>query len=930
VAKQHLLLVDSDAKSLRVMEVSLKKAGFSVTTAVNGQDALDKVQISPPDLVLSDTRMPEMDGFELCRRLKTDARFEAVPFVFLTNQKSVEFKVKGLELGGDDYLTKPIYIKEIVTRLKMILQKAEKEHLEKRETKSGFSGSLADMGVVDLVQTFEIGRKTGTITISEEDRVGTVWFRDGRTIDAEMGRLKGENAFYRMLNTSDGKFEVSFGSVDRRERIEMSTQGLLMEGMRRLDEWGRMLEQLPPLDTVFEIDHRQLAERLSEIPDEVNGILRLFDGTRSLAQAVDDSEFEDLAALGLISKLYFEGLIRELGGPPLDSDTPAPSRTRRDEWLKGPVILSNGDAASDSIGFDDFGAEGAFDSPGVVAAPPQPAGAPLTQPAQVIKFAPKDGAVPMLAPEPAPVLSSPVGSNPAPSRRGALEEARARLLADWGREVDEGIVSDSAWGWAPPGLGTAQAPAPNGGGAPARHHSFSDQSFFSEEDALAGRGFFSAAGALPGQGMSSSDDRAPTSPGAAAGSPPRGESPAASGARTAAESTQAELVGEVLPLSSSEVTPQRADAETSPAPVPVPQVSSSGDHPTVVVDAALLGLPPYPGHGVPPKEHSAEDEFLDALPPLGPDVFQTVPPRRTGLVFIAVAIGIVAAAMVGFVVTRTVDAHGGGLRWAARGGASAGPIERGTLPPKPDAVAGATADGGTSARASDPVAVGAASATSTADERSGKPAPTVESANAKPAAVADGGSTRSVAAVEPAGLKHVAGADAARTKPAVGAPLREPPVVAARADADAGADAVATADVGADSSPRPRVDDVEYANLVSIGQAAIDEEKFKRAATTFRKALSLKPDSVDAKAGLGVALVGSDAGDSAYREAITLLSDVVRKDAQNARAWLALGLAYQMLGRDRQAVVPYRKYLVLEPRGRFADDVRSALSLIRE
>ena len=154
MAKQHLLLVDGDAKSLRVMEVSLKKAGFQVTTAIHGKDALEKVQISPPDLVLADTRMPEMDGFELCRVLKSDERFRHIPYVFLTNQKSVEFKVKGLELGGDDYLTKPIYIKEIVIRVKMILQKVEKERHEKRETKAGFAGSLADMGVVDLVQTF--------------------------------------------------------------------------------------------------------------------------------------------------------------------------------------------------------------------------------------------------------------------------------------------------------------------------------------------------------------------------------------------------------------------------------------------------------------------------------------------------------------------------------------------------------------------------------------------------------------------------------------------------------------------------------------------------------------------------------------------------------------------------------------------------------
>src|SRR6476620_2073694 len=312
------------------MEVSLKKAGFSVTTAVHGKDALEKVQISPPDLVLSDTKMPEMDGFELCRVLKSDERYRAIPFVFLTNQRSVEFKVRGLELGGDDYLTKPIYIKEIVTRVKMILTKAEKERIEKKETKGGFSGNLADMGVVDLVQPFEIARKTGTIAIQAE-RVGTVYFKEGRVVDAELGRLKGENAFYRMLNTFEGQFEVQFVPVERNERIEISTQGLLMEGMRRLDEWGRMLEQLPPLETIFEIDYRQLADRLSEIPDEVNGLLRLFDGKRSLSRVVEDSDFEDLSALGIISKLYFEGLIRELGAQPSESTTPR--KPGIEEWL---------------------------------------------------------------------------------------------------------------------------------------------------------------------------------------------------------------------------------------------------------------------------------------------------------------------------------------------------------------------------------------------------------------------------------------------------------------------------------------------------------------------------------------------------------------------------------------------------------------------
>src|SRR5438874_5389114 len=121
MAKQSLLLVDGDTKSLRVLEVSLKKAGFNVTTAVNGQDALGKVETAAPDLIISDTKMPEMDGFEFCQKLKQAPEWAPIPFIFLTSQSNVEDKIHGLELGVEDYLTKPIYVKELITRVKILL-----------------------------------------------------------------------------------------------------------------------------------------------------------------------------------------------------------------------------------------------------------------------------------------------------------------------------------------------------------------------------------------------------------------------------------------------------------------------------------------------------------------------------------------------------------------------------------------------------------------------------------------------------------------------------------------------------------------------------------------------------------------------------------------------------------------------------------------
>lgn len=320
MAKQSLLLVDGDVKSLRVLEVSLRKEGFNVTTAINGADALSKVETAAPDLIISDTNMPEMDGFEFCQRLKQLPEWASIPFIFLTSQTDVEDKVRGLELGVEDYLTKPIYVKELLTRVRILLDKKKRQFIadgpttepQRQHARTKFSGQLADMAVVDLIQTVEISRKSGVIHFaSAEGRRGAIYFRNGKVIDAELARLSGADAVYRLLVWTEGTFEVEFKNVRRRDVIELSSQGLLMEGMRRVDEWGRLCEQLPPLDTVFEVDYRELSERLAEIPDEVNSILRLFDGKRTLMNVVDECDFGDLEALNVISKLFFEGLIHD-------------------------------------------------------------------------------------------------------------------------------------------------------------------------------------------------------------------------------------------------------------------------------------------------------------------------------------------------------------------------------------------------------------------------------------------------------------------------------------------------------------------------------------------------------------------------------------------------------------------------------------------
>jgi DNA-binding response OmpR family regulator len=370
VAKQQLLLVDADSRSVRVLEVSLKKAGYSVTTAKDGADALQKIELSMPDLILSDTRLPKMDGYALVRRLKEHPEWSLIPVVFLTSQKSIEDKIRGLELGVEDYLTKPIFVRELIARVNLLLARRTREGIATRAHpttgRTRFSGSIEDMNVVDLLQTFEVSRKSGIVHLTNGDSAADIFFRDGKVVDAALGRLCGEEAVYRALIWNEGEFEVEFTKVENPDAIESSTQGLLMEGMRRLDEWGRLLEALPPLATVFEVDSEELLERLNEIPDELNAILRLFDGKRNLMAVVDASPFEDLSTLSTISKLYFEGLlvpsvgdasdelVLSVDGEHRNDPVSAPTRvaqvTHADELPEESVVPERSEPGPDSLG----------------------------------------------------------------------------------------------------------------------------------------------------------------------------------------------------------------------------------------------------------------------------------------------------------------------------------------------------------------------------------------------------------------------------------------------------------------------------------------------------------------------------------------------------------------------------------------------------
>lgn len=172
-----------------------------------------------------------------------------------------------------------------------------------------FSGTLEDMSTADLIQTLHMNRKSGVITLQTDRGIGTIWLSDGSVVDAEMGRLVGEYAVYRMLGVAEGRFLSSFAAIDRPARIQTDVMNLTMEGMRRVDEVNRLLERFPALDVPLRLDAQALANSSLILMPSSKAVLPLLEHEPCLRELLDDSEVPDLELVSALAPLFDSGVV---------------------------------------------------------------------------------------------------------------------------------------------------------------------------------------------------------------------------------------------------------------------------------------------------------------------------------------------------------------------------------------------------------------------------------------------------------------------------------------------------------------------------------------------------------------------------------------------------------------------------------------------
>jgi len=127
---KKILLVDDDQNLRAVLINALKKKGYQIAEASSGSAGIQSFTQNSPDLVISDVSMPEMDGFEFCRRLRAEPSGQLVPFIFLSARDDIEDRVQGHSIGADDYLTKPFEIKELFAKIEALIEKSRRINSE--------------------------------------------------------------------------------------------------------------------------------------------------------------------------------------------------------------------------------------------------------------------------------------------------------------------------------------------------------------------------------------------------------------------------------------------------------------------------------------------------------------------------------------------------------------------------------------------------------------------------------------------------------------------------------------------------------------------------------------------------------------------------------------------------------------------------------
>jgi uncharacterized protein (TIGR02266 family) len=344
----RILVADDEPYVLLAVKQVLQNLPATVLEAPDGEQALRLAKAKLPDLIILDVKMPRMDGFKVAEALKQDSTTAGIPVIFLSALRDSHVKVRGLVLGAEDYIAKPIDPEELKARVRVVLRRArpsQKEEPAKGEEPQDVSpaspvkqkeapakgGQIQDVSLASLVKTLEGERRSTRLLLTRGAERGEIIFVEGHIAQAVAGSRAGEMAVYQLLTWREGAYELA--PLDPTKQIggevAAPNQGLLLEGLRRLEEIPALRARLLAARVALEVPASLHAAVNQQSSAEAAKLVVLLDGSRDLDNVLANSPYDAWTTLKMLQRLLAVGALETAvpegerrGGPRLKVEVP--------------------------------------------------------------------------------------------------------------------------------------------------------------------------------------------------------------------------------------------------------------------------------------------------------------------------------------------------------------------------------------------------------------------------------------------------------------------------------------------------------------------------------------------------------------------------------------------------------------------------------
>lgn len=303
--KPLVLVIDPNESTRSVLEVAMGRDGFEVWSSASAKLGLMLLQGRLPDVIILESELDGEDGFTFVAQLRGDDRLASIPVLLLAKPDDQNVEALADVVGVDDFIQKPAYARDVAALVRVELAKRQGGPLR---------FDAKQLPPVQLLRALMSCPRSGRLLLVEGR--AEVRFRSGKVIDARFDSRGGNlDMLVRALALTSGTYELVAEPVDGFAELQCGLRELVELVLPRLQKWSRVLQRSLPLDARLTVDFGRLATGLKAMPDEVNGIVQLFDGFRPVHQVLIDSAFNETLTLEVATRLYLMGVL----GPARDA-----------------------------------------------------------------------------------------------------------------------------------------------------------------------------------------------------------------------------------------------------------------------------------------------------------------------------------------------------------------------------------------------------------------------------------------------------------------------------------------------------------------------------------------------------------------------------------------------------------------------------------